>query len=86
LFDADAFEAAMIRSCESPLCIYEENMTTKDDGIITALENEIVCSLKPFVWSMTLKPTAHAMDDEHNVPGATANPETIITVPTNKDN
>jgi hypothetical protein len=31
---------------------------------------------------------AHAMDDEPNVPGATANPETIIPipVPTNKDN
>jgi hypothetical protein len=30
---------------------------------------------------------AHAMDDEPNVPGATANPETIIAmpVPTNKD-
>jgi hypothetical protein len=31
---------------------------------------------------------AHAMDDEPNVPGATANPENIITmpVPSNKDN
>jgi hypothetical protein len=38
LFDADEFEA----SCESPLCMNEEDMTTKDDGIIKALENAIV--------------------------------------------
>jgi hypothetical protein len=85
LFDADEFEASMIRSCESPPCMNEEDMTTKDDGIIKALENAIVffetfCLMDDF--------EAHAMDDEPNVPGATANPETITTmpVPTNKDN
>jgi hypothetical protein len=84
LFDADEFKASMIRSCESPLCMNEEDMTSKDDGIIKALENAIVffetfCLMDDF--------EAHAMDDEPNVPGATANPETIITmpVPTNKD-
>jgi hypothetical protein len=56
----------------------EEDMTTKDDnGIIKALENAIVffdifCLMEDF--------EAHAMDDEPNVPGAEANPETIITI------
>jgi hypothetical protein len=42
LFDADEFEASMIHSCESPPSMNEEDMTTKDDGIIKALENAIV--------------------------------------------
>jgi hypothetical protein len=85
LFDVDEFEASMIRSCELPPCMNEEDMTTKDDGIIQALENAIVffetfCLMDDF--------EAHAMDDEPNVPDATDNPETIITMPvaTNKDN
>jgi hypothetical protein len=45
-----------------------------------------LCSLKPCLMDDF---EAHAsMDDEPNIPGATANPETIITIhiPTNKDN
>jgi hypothetical protein len=42
LFDPDEFEAAMIHSCEPPPpCMNEEDMTTKDDGTIIALENAI---------------------------------------------
>jgi hypothetical protein len=68
LFDADEFEAAMIHSCEPPSSMNEEDMTTKDDGIIKALENAIVffetlCLMDDF--------EAHAMDDEPNAPGAT---------------
>jgi hypothetical protein len=42
LLDANEFEAAMIDSCEPPLCMNEEDMATKDDGIFEALENAIV--------------------------------------------
>jgi hypothetical protein len=80
----ESFDAAMISSCESQLCMNEEDMTTKDDGIINAIENAIVffetfCLMDDF--------EAHAMDDEPYVPGATDIPETIaMPVPTNKDN
>jgi hypothetical protein len=41
-FDADEFEAAMILSIEPSPYMNEEETTTKNDGIIKALENAIV--------------------------------------------
>jgi hypothetical protein len=84
-FDADEFEAAMILSIEPPPCMNEEETTTKDDGIIKALENAIVffetfCLIDDF--------EAHAMDDETDIPGTTSRFETtFITMPfpANKD-
>jgi hypothetical protein len=84
-FDADEFESAMICSIEPSPCMNEEkNDNQGPHGIIKALENAIV-----FFETFCLKDDfeAHAMDDETNIPGTTAKPETIITmpVPTNKD-
>jgi hypothetical protein len=66
-FDAGEFEATMICSNKPSPCMNEEE-TTKDDGIIKALEIVIVffetfCLLDDF--------EAHAMDDETNIPGTT---------------
>jgi hypothetical protein len=47
-FDADEFEAATILSIEPSPCMNEEETTTKNNGIIKALEMPL-CSLKPFV-------------------------------------
>jgi hypothetical protein len=60
-FDADKFEAAMICSIEPSPCMNEEETTTKDNGIIKALENAIV-----FFETFCLKDDfdAHAMDDD----------------------
>jgi hypothetical protein len=84
-FDADEFEAAMIFSIEPSPCMNEEETTSKDKGIIKALENtivffEIFCLMDDF--------EAHAMDDETNIPGTLNKFETIfITMPfpANKD-
>jgi hypothetical protein len=83
-FDADEFEAAMICSIETSSGTNEEKTTTKDNGILKALENAIVffetfCLMDDF--------EAHAMDDETNIPSTTAKPETINTMPfaANKD-
>jgi hypothetical protein len=84
-FDADDFEAAMILSIEPSPYMNEEETTTKDDGIIEALENAIVffetfCLMDDF--------EAHVMDDETNIPSTTAKPETIFTTmpfPPNKN-
>jgi hypothetical protein len=51
----------------------EEETTTKDNGIIKALENAIVffetfCLMDDF--------EAHVMDDETDIPSTTAKPET----------
>jgi hypothetical protein len=59
--------------------------TTKNDGIIKALENAIVffetfCLMDDF--------EAHVMDDETNIPSTTAKPEITVTTmpfPANKD-
>jgi CRISPR/Cas system CSM-associated protein Csm4 (group 5 of RAMP superfamily) len=77
-FDADEFEAAMICSIETSSCMNEEETTTKDDGIIKALENAIVlfetfCLMDDF--------EDHAMDDEINISSTTPKPETINTMP-----
>jgi hypothetical protein len=78
-FDADAFEAAMILSIEPSPYMNEEETTTKDNGIIKALENSIVffetfCLMDDF--------EAHAMDDETKIPSTTAKHETtVITMP-----
>jgi hypothetical protein len=79
-FDADEFEAAMILSIEAASCMNEEEeTTTKDDGIIKALENVIVffetfCLMDDF--------EANSMDDKTNNPHTTTKPETTaITMP-----
>jgi hypothetical protein len=75
----------MILSIEPSPYMNEDETTTKNDGIIKALENALVffetfCLMDDF--------EAHVVDDETDIPSTTAEPDTtVITMPfpANKD-